>query len=71
MSQDFPDGNKQPSLKWHCINLQGEIMPESCWWVSNIKISILLKKGWFTYVNVSLKLDKYDIYMAQCSLQSL
>ena len=40
--------NKQPSLEWHCINLKGEIMAESHWWVSNIRISILLKKGWFS-----------------------
>ena len=46
----FSDVNKQPSLERCCVNLKGEIMAESCWWVSTIKISILLKKGWFSYV---------------------
>ena len=40
----FSNVNKQSSLEWRCINLKGEIMAESCRWVSNIKISILLKK---------------------------
>ena len=35
-------------LEWCCTNLWGEIIAESGWWVSNIKISILLKKGWFS-----------------------
>ena len=30
-------------------------MAESGLWVSNIKISILLKKGWFSYIRESLK----------------
>ena len=46
-------------------------MAESGRWVSNIKISILLKKGWFSYVRVSLKQEEYHIYMAQLSLESL
>ena len=46
-------------------------MTEIRWWVSDIKISILLKKGWFYYVRASLKRDEYQIYMAQLSLQSL
>ena len=37
----------------------------------SIKISILLKKGWFAHVRVSLKWDKYHIYMAQLSLRNL
>ena len=39
----------------------------------SIKYQILsfLKKGWFSYVKVSLKRDEYHIYMAQLSLQSL
>ena len=41
----FPDVNKQPSLEWHCVNWKVEIMAESGQLVSNIKISILLKKG--------------------------
>ena len=45
-------------------------MAESRQWVSNIKVSILLK-GWFYYVRVSLKWDNYQIYMAQLSLQSI
>ena len=45
-------------------------MAESRQWVSNIKVSILLK-GWFYYVRVSLKRDNYQIYMAQLSLQSI
>ena len=40
-------------------------MAESRRWVSNMKISILLKKGWFSYVRVSLKQEEYHIYMAQ------
>ena len=39
-------------------NLKGEIMVESGRRVSNIKISILLKKGWFSYVRVSLKQEE-------------
>ena len=46
-------------------------MVESRRWISHTKISILLKKEWFSYVRVSLKQDKYHIYMAQLSLQSL
>ena len=34
-------------------------MAESGWWVSNNKISILLKKGWFSNVKVSLKWEEY------------
>ena len=45
-------------MEWRCVNLKGEIMAESRRWVSNIKISILLKKGWFSYVRVSLKLEE-------------
>ena len=67
----FSDENKQPSLKWCRTDLQGEIMEESCRWVLNIKISILLKKRWFTYMKGSLKGDEYHIYMALLPLQSL
>ena len=58
MSQVFSDVNKQPSLEWRCVNLKGEIMAESRRWVSNVKISIILKKGWFSYVRVSLKREE-------------
>ena len=34
-------------------NWKVEIMAESGQWASYIKISILLKKGWFSYVKVS------------------
>ena len=44
--QVFSDENNRPSMKWGCTDLQGETMAESCRWVSNIKISVLLKKGW-------------------------
>ena len=54
-SQVFSNVNKQPSLEWHCLNWKGEIMVGSDQSVSNIKISILLKKGWFSNVRVSLK----------------
>ena len=40
-------------------------------WVCNAIISILLKKGWFSCVRVSLKRGEYHIYLAQPSLQSL
>ena len=53
-SQVFPDVNKQPSLKWRCVNWKGEIMAETGQWISNIEISILLK-GRFSNVRVSLK----------------
>ena len=47
-------------------------MAESRWWVSNMmKISILLKKEWFSYVTASLKQEEYHIYLAQHTLQSL
>ena len=39
--------------------------------VSNIIISVLLRKVRFSYVRVSLKRDEYYIYMAKLSLQSL
>ena len=58
MSQVFSDENKQPSLEWRWVNLKGEIMAENRWWVSDIKLSILLKKGWFSYVRVSLKREE-------------
>ena len=51
--------------------MKGEIFAQSGGWVSNIKISILLKKGWFSYVIVSLKQEEEYIYMAQLTLQSL
>ena len=51
----FSDVNKQLLLEWRCVNWQGEIMAESGQWVSNVKISILLKKGWFSYVRISRK----------------
>ena len=59
MSQDFSDVSKQPSLEWSCVNLKGEIMAESCQWVSSIKVSILSKKGWFSHVRVSLNEKNY------------
>ena len=52
MSQVFSDVNKQPSLEWRCVNWKREIMAESGRWVSNIKVSILLKKGWFSNVSI-------------------
>ena len=33
-------------------------------------MSILLKKGWFSYIRVSLK-QEYHIYVAQLTLKSL
>ena len=54
----FSDVNKQPSPEWRCVNWTGEIMVESSRWVSNIKISIILKKGWFSKVRVSLKWEE-------------
>ena len=39
-------------------------MAECHQWVSNTKISIL-KKGWYSYVRVSLKQEQYHNYMAQ------
>ena len=42
-------------------------MAESCWWVSNIKISILLRDGWFYNTRVSLKWDKFHICTPQLS----
>ena len=45
MSQAFSDVNKQPLLKWRCVNWKVEIMAESGQLVSNIKTSIVLKKG--------------------------
>ena len=47
----FFDVNKQPSLEWCHITWKGEITVASGQWVSNIKISILLKKDWFSYVS--------------------
>ena len=42
------------------------------WPVSiNIKISILLKKGWFSYVRVSLKREEQHIYMAHFTIPSM
>ena len=71
MSQVFPNESKQTSLEWYYVYLWEEIMMESWQWVSNVTISILLKKGWFSYVKVSLKQEDYHIYMAPLSLQSL
>ena len=42
MPQVSSDVNKQSSLELRCVNLKGEIIAESCWWVWNIKIPILL-----------------------------
>ena len=67
----FSGENKQPSLEWRCVHLLGEIIAESRRWVSNIKISVLLKKGWFSDVRVSLKREEWHIHMAQLSLQFL
>ena len=50
--------------------LESRNYSESRRWVSNIKISILLK-DWFSYVRVSLKREEQHIYMAQLTLQSL
>ena len=71
MSQFFSDENRQPPPEWRCVNLYGAIMAESRRWVSNMKMSILLKKWWFSYVRVSLKQEEYHIYLAQLTLQSL
>ena len=60
------DEYRQPSLEWHCVNLQGEIIVEGCWWVSNMKISILLMKRWLSHATVSLK-QEYHIDMARLS----
>ena len=67
-SQAFSDENKQPSLEWHCIHFQGEIMGKSCRWVPNVAISILLKKGWFSFVRKSLKRDESQLTFT-CSSQ--
>ena len=40
-------------------------MEESGWLVSNMKISIILKKGWLSDVRVSFKWEEWHIYMAQ------
>ena len=40
----FSNVNKQPSLEWCCANWKRKILAESGRWVSNIKISILLKR---------------------------
>ena len=58
MSQAFSNVNKYASLEWCYVNLKGEIMAESGRWVSNVKNSILLKKGWFSCVIVSLKREE-------------
>ena len=72
MPQVFSDVNKQRhSLEWRCVNWKEEIMAESGRWVPNIKISILLKKGWFSNVKVSLNWKEQHIYIAQLTLQSL
>ena len=46
-------------------------MAESRRWVSNMKMSIPLKKGWFYYGRVALKQEEYHIYLAQLTSQSL
>ena len=61
----FSDENRQ--LEWRCVNLQGAIREESHRSVLNMKISIHLKKGWFSYVRVSLKQEEHHIYIAQLS----
>ena len=53
------------------IYVKGDIMAESGWWVSNIKISILLKKHWFSYVRVPLKGEEKHIFVVHLTLQSL
>ena len=37
-------------------------MVESRWWVSDIKIFILLKKGWLSYVKVFFRREQYHNY---------
>ena len=54
-SQVFFRSNQQLSQEWRCVNSKGETMAESGRWISNIKTSILSRKGWFSYVRVSLK----------------
>ena len=66
MSQVFSNANKQLSLEWHFEYLWGKIMGISCRWVLNPIISIFLKR-WFFYARVSLKHDKYHIYITQLS----
>ena len=46
-------------------------MTEDHRWVSNMEMSILLKKAWSSYVRVSFKQEEYNIYLAQLALQSL
>ena len=59
------DENRQ--LEWRCVNLQGAIRAESHRSALNMKISIHLKKGWFSYVRVSLKQEEHHIYIIQLS----
>ena len=74
-SQAFSNENRMEMLrngKWNGVRkLVRTIMAESRRWLSNMKISVLLKKRWFSYVRVSFKQEEYHIYMAQLSLQSL
>ena len=67
-SQVFSSENKQPLLEQCCIHLQAEIIAETYCLVCNIITSILLKKGPFSYVRVSLKQDEYNIYLTHLSL---
>ena len=61
---------KISSLHW---NATAYTCKEKLWHKVAVEcqISILLKRGWFSYVRVFLKRDKYHIYMAQLSLQFL
>ena len=66
----FSNKNKWPSQEWHFVHLKGAIMVERYWWVLNVYIHAL-KKGWFSYVRVSIKQNECHIYLAQLSLQFL
>ena len=57
----FSGKNKKPSLEHRYLYLQGEVMGQSCWWVSNVIMSILLNKRWFSYIRGSLKQDEYHV----------
>ena len=83
-SQAFSDENKQPSLKWRCVNFYGEIMAESRQWISNIKISYSFKEGMillcqsiretgqisFTWFNTARKVSVLGVILVRIQSES-
>ena len=64
----FPNENLQHLLKWRCVNLKGELMPDRDQQMSNTLSLIFFEKGVILSCQITLKTKTMTIW---CSLETL